>query len=121
LEALACGCQVFSSLNHGLSDYLDPGFNCYKIAGYALEYDLDRILNILKSHSELTLPASSFETYRPPSLLPKLETILTEIDRFFDYKNSHQPDIESLTAWRIKQLWFDRKIAKIRQKLFKTS
>ena len=38
LEALACGCQVFSSLDHGLADYLDPGFNCHKIAGYALDY-----------------------------------------------------------------------------------
>jgi len=24
MEALACGCQVFSSVNGGLSDYLDP-------------------------------------------------------------------------------------------------
>ena len=25
LEALACGCVVFSSLNHALADYGDPG------------------------------------------------------------------------------------------------
>jgi glycosyltransferase involved in cell wall biosynthesis len=35
MEALACGCQVFSSVNHGLSDYLVPVFNCYKISGYS--------------------------------------------------------------------------------------
>jgi hypothetical protein len=120
LEALACGCRVFSSLNHGLADYLDPGFNCHKIAGYSLEYDIDRILNVLKTHSNSTLPDSFFEPYRPQSLLPRLETILTEINHFFDYQNSHQSDIASLTSWRIKQLWIDRKLTKIRQKLFKS-
>jgi glycosyltransferase involved in cell wall biosynthesis len=43
MEALACGCQVFSSINGGLSDYLDPGFNCYKIAVLIL---LNMILNV---------------------------------------------------------------------------
>ena len=49
MEALASGCQVFSSLNGGLSDYLDPGFNCYKIAGYSQEYDVQRILKVVES------------------------------------------------------------------------
>ncbi|MEM6614102.1 MAG: glycosyltransferase, partial [Cyanobacteria bacterium P01_C01_bin.72] len=48
LEALACGCHLFSSVNHGLADYLDPGFNCHKIAGYSLEYDLLRIKQVLQ-------------------------------------------------------------------------
>lgn len=49
LEAIACGCQVFSSLNGGLSDYLDPGFNCHKIAGYSVDYDLQRILSAIQA------------------------------------------------------------------------
>lgn len=121
LEALACGCQVFSSLNHGLADYLDPGFNCHKIAGYAVEYDRDQILNILKTHAESSLPESYFEPYRPASLLPRLEIILTEIDRFFDYKNFHQSNIKSLTNWRIKKLWFEQKWTKLQQKMFNLS
>ena len=44
MEAMACGCQVFSSLNGGLSDYLDPEFNCQKIAVYSTDYDVLRIL-----------------------------------------------------------------------------
>ncbi len=51
LEAMACGCHLFSSLNHALADYLDPAFNCHKIAGYALEYDVYRILEVLKTRS----------------------------------------------------------------------
>lgn len=58
LEALACGCQVFSSVNHALADYLDPGFNCHKIAGYSLEYDLQRIATVLESDDHLVLPES---------------------------------------------------------------
>lgn len=55
MEALACGCQVFSSLNGGLSDYLDPAFNSYKIAGYSRAYDVQRILKVLKSWSPSNL------------------------------------------------------------------
>ena len=31
LEALACGCVVFSSLNHALADYGDPGHTVHQI------------------------------------------------------------------------------------------
>ena len=60
LEALACGCQVFSSVNGGLSDYLDPGFNCYKIAGYSKEYDIQRILKVLDASLAITLAEHFF-------------------------------------------------------------
>jgi hypothetical protein len=43
MEAMACGCQVFSSLNSALADYLDPGFNCHKIGVYSTAYDVERI------------------------------------------------------------------------------
>ena len=43
LEALACGCVVFSSLNHALADCLDPGVVGHQIGCGTLENDLDRI------------------------------------------------------------------------------
>lgn len=57
MEALACGCQVFSSINGGLADYLDPGFNCYKIAGYSQEYDVQRILKVINASISPSLSA----------------------------------------------------------------
>ncbi|MGB3299928.1 MAG: glycosyltransferase, partial [Phormidesmis sp.] len=49
MEAMACGCEVFSSVNHALADYLDPGFNCQKIAGFATGYDVQRILQTIEN------------------------------------------------------------------------
>ncbi len=43
LEALACGCVVFSSLNHALADSLDPGLLGHQIGCGSLAGDLRRI------------------------------------------------------------------------------
>ncbi len=118
LEALACGCQVFSSLNHGLSDYLDPGFNCYKIASYSLEYDLQRIHQALQTPNK---PNKSLESlvaqYRSDHLIAKLELILTEINHFFDVRSQYSANIKSLNKRRISQLKIEKIMSKLRQKL----
>lgn len=117
LEAIACGCQVFSSLNHGLSDYLDPAFNCYKIAGYSQEFDLQRILKIVNSDRQLSLDLNLLEEYRSPNIIHRLATILTEINEFFDHKKSHQGNIQDLNLSRIIQLRSLRIWAKLKQRL----
>ena len=117
LEALACGCGVFSSVNSALADYLDPGFNCHKIAGYSLEYDVERILAVVNDFKVQSLPESFWAEYRKENIVKKLEIILTEIDRFFDRKRDLQPNIKGSGFWRKKQLWLKGSIAKIPQKL----
>ena len=43
LEALACGCVLFSSFNHALADSLDPGLLGHQIGCGSLRADLERI------------------------------------------------------------------------------
>jgi len=43
IEALACGCVVFSSLNHALADCLDPGVLGHQLGQGTLAADVDRI------------------------------------------------------------------------------
>jgi glycosyltransferase involved in cell wall biosynthesis len=43
IEALACGCVVFSSLNHALADTLDPGLLGHQIGFGTLAADVERI------------------------------------------------------------------------------
>lgn len=109
LEAMACGCQVFSSVNHGLSDYLDPGFNSHKIGGYTLNYDLQRILAIVGHYAPPPLPESQLAEYRRPNILDRLSHILTEINHYFDYLQDFkgQP-ISPLTPQRILVLRWQR-------------
>ncbi|MGL5836334.1 MAG: glycosyltransferase [Waterburya sp.] len=108
LEALACGCHVFSSVNHGLADYLDPGFNCQKIAGHSLEYDLRRIKQTLQLSNPD--PGAWLAEYRSDRLIAKLQVILTEINQFFDYQPQgttklKNVDIRRIQHLKIKQLW----------------
>ena len=122
LEALACGCTVFSSINHGLSDFLDPGFNCHKIAGYSLEYDLKRISQALTEFSSVNnqLSLALLAEYRRENLLHRFSLILAEINHFFDYKLQCQSKIPNLTQRRLMQLKIKRIITKIRLKLSRT-
>ena len=117
LEALACGCHVFSSINSALSDYLDPGINCDKIAGYSVEYDLQRILAALNSFPSYSLPDSFFEEYRSESLLDRLRIILDDINAFFDIQKTYPPDIKSLNPLDTILLRFQRSFQKIITKL----
>ena len=119
LEALACGCQVFSSVNSALADYLDPGFNCHKIAGYSLEYDLERILAVLNDFTVQSLPESFWAEYRTENIVRRLQVILTEINQFFDRRTRLEPNIKGLNFWRKKQLWLTRSISKVQQKMRK--
>lgn len=116
MEALACGCQVFSSVNGGLSDYLDPGFNCHKIAGYALEYDVERILKVLESSPILTLSENVLIEYRTEYIIHRLGLILAEINDFFDHQNHYSTKIPDFTKIRLAKLLIQRIFAKIKNK-----
>ena len=117
LEAIASGCQVFSSINHGLSDYLDPGFNCHKIAGLSTAYDVERILAVIKSDSPVKETESLVAEYRTANILSRLEVILTEVNHFFDRVNPAISDIPDLSDRRILQLRLLKAIKSIQKKL----
>jgi len=120
MEALACGCQVFSSINGGLSDYLDPGFNCHKIAGYSTEYDVQRILKVI--NRPVTDNSSSLFTqlvaeYRTENILRRLQVILEDINQFFDCKEQLSSSIPSLSSTRMLTLQGQRIFDKLKKKL----
>jgi glycosyltransferase involved in cell wall biosynthesis len=119
LEAIACGCQVFSSVNHGLSDYLDPGFNCHKIAGFSTAYDVERILAIAKSPAPVGNIDALVAEYRTANILSRLNVILTEINYFFDRIGADSSDIPDLNYQRVLQLKLLKAIDKIQKKLRK--
>ncbi|MCM1983737.1 glycosyltransferase [Lyngbya confervoides] len=117
LEAMACGCQVFSSVNHGLSDYLDPGFNCQKIAGCSTAFDVQRILRTVQNYQ----PPSGIEPllleYRKDNILRRLGMILTELNEFFDHQRASSNDIAPLNLQRIVGLRLHTLVYKVKKKL----
>jgi glycosyltransferase involved in cell wall biosynthesis len=120
MEAIACGCWVFSSVNGGLSDYLDPGFNCDKIACYSKEYDVQRILQVVAkmgTGASPALPTEFLAEYRTENIVYRLEAILKDINQFFDYKQKYSSHIRDLTTMRVIQLKAQRLFARIRKKM----
>lgn len=117
MEALACGCQVFSSVNGGLSDYLDPGFNCYKIAGYSKEYDIQRILKAVNLSERLSLSETVLSEYRSENIFRRLKIILQEIDDFFNCRKNFSSSLKSLTAIRRAKLMAQSAVGKLKKKL----
>jgi Glycosyl transferases group 1 len=83
LEALACGCRVFSSLNGGMAEYLDPAVNCGQIGVHSLEYDVARILEAVRAPR---VPAPDvLRAYRRPSVRRQLVVLLGDLHRFFEF------------------------------------
>lgn len=100
LEAMACGCRVVSSVNGGLADYLDPGFNCEQIGCYDSGYDLAKILRLLQTPAP-PISLAFLEAYRAPQVARRLQVIWQALDEFFDYQGEHPGDILPPTWWRI--------------------
>lgn len=117
MEAMACGCQVFSSVNGALADYLDPGFNCYKIGVYSTTYDVERILRALDSSTPLGLTPEALSAYREAAVLPRFKHILEEINRFFDHRAKYSPDVPDFSKPRMVRLFLKRVRRKLQAKL----
>ncbi|MEM6592732.1 MAG: glycosyltransferase [Cyanobacteria bacterium P01_C01_bin.73] len=114
LEAMACGCQVFASVNGALADYLDPGFNCHKISAYSTGFDVERILAVVNESQPAYLPETFFAEYREAQLVKRLRIILGEINAFFDHQRSQPSDIPGLTRQRRWQLLWQRLLKKLK-------
>lgn len=117
MEAMACGCQVFSSVNGALADYIDPGFNGQKIGVYSTTYDVERILVALTTPTPKIMAPADLQPYREAALIPRLAVILEELNQFFDHRANHPGDIPGLTPPRLTRLYLQRVTAKVRQKL----
>ena len=88
IEALACGCVVFSSLNHALADNLDPGLVGHQLGAGTLAGDLERITAAVREPAawraapealELLLRAGSEQ-----ALLARWREALVAIDQHWD-------------------------------------
>ena len=92
VEAMACGCIVFSSLNHALSDILTPGEIGHQIGCASVSNDVDRVSMALLNPSEwkpsvqklgFTLQDYTEQLYvrRWKYVIESLEKLLPNLDR----------------------------------------
>jgi hypothetical protein len=108
---------VFSSVNHALSDYLDPGFNAYKIASYSTDYDVQRILKVIKTAMPFELPKQFLNEYRSDHIIDRWKVILKELNVFFNYVENNRSDLPEMTEFRLNQLRLRSFFKKLNRKL----
>ena len=106
LEALACGCVVFSSFNHALSDLLTPGITAHQIGQGSLENDVRRITAAVADPSAV-LPTIDvldqlLEQSSEPTLLAGWRKVLDDLDQLFPYliQPARQAEPDLLTSPR---------------------
>ena len=84
LEALACGCVVFSSLNHALADHGDPCRTVHQIGCGRLEFDVHRIQSAVRNPYQWRPQADQLEAdlapYTEPRLLESWRQALEHLD-----------------------------------------
>jgi hypothetical protein len=113
IEALACGCVVFSSFNHALADSLDPGGMAHQIGAGTLGADVERIAAAVADPAAWLPPARRLEELlddlSEPRLLQRWRFALEAINAHLDRLEAGEPPLRApaMAALRWRR-WRDR-------------
>ncbi len=106
LEALACGCVVFSSLNHALADSLDPGLVGHQIGCGSLEADRQRITAAVAEPQAWLPPPGRLtpllESCSEPVLLERWRGALQTIDGHWQLLQGGAPALQQPPRWWLR-------------------
>jgi glycosyltransferase involved in cell wall biosynthesis len=91
LEAIACGCHVFASLNAGLSDYMDPAVVGAKVGNHSIDYDVARIRDAC--HRPPVQHEDVVREYRYEAVASRWKIIADDLDAFFSHTNGTQASV----------------------------
>ena len=93
LEAISCGCIVFSSLNHALADTFTPGVMGHQIGYGCLSNDVERIAAAIANPFEWkpSEPALDFalREFSEPLCIARWRTVLQELDAVMPMLNNN--------------------------------
>jgi len=106
IEALACGCVVFSSFNHALADSLDPGVLGHQIGAGSLAGDVERI-EAAAADPDRWRPtpaalAALLEGCSETPLRARWTTALAEVNGYWDRLLAGEPPLRSPAPWRLR-------------------
>ncbi len=108
IEALACGCVVFSSLNHALADLLDPGVVGHQLGAGSLGADLERIAAAV-ADPQAWQPAAAarealLESCAEGALLERWRHALNGINAHWNRIQAGAAPLASPPRWRLQLL-----------------
>jgi hypothetical protein len=125
IEALACGCVVFSSFNHALADLLDPGLVGHQLGAGTLEADQERIAAaVAEPQAWRPAPAALnalLESCREGALLERWSVALAGVNDHWDRIHAGASPLASPPRWRLQLLQGLRPIGSLAGRLGLTS
>ena len=117
IEALACGCVVFSSLNHALADSLDPGLVGHQLGAGTLGADVERIMAAIANPQPWHPSPEALEALlagcSEPVLLARWQRALLEINGHWDRLLAGEPALRTQARWRIQAQQWGARLAKL--------
>ena len=120
LEAIACGCVVFSSLNHALADTLTPGELGHQIGCGSLAYDVERIAAAVAAPADWRSSASVLDTfleaYSEPVLTQRWQVLLALLDQLLPSLQG-KAVLHSRSLWRLRLSRFCRALLRVVNRL----
>ena len=125
IEALACGCVVFSSLNHALADLLDPGLVGHQLGAGTLEADRERIAAAVAEPQAWRLAPAALdallESCREGALLERWSVAPAGVNDHWDRIQAGAAPLASSPRWRLQLLQGLRPIGSLAGRLGLTS
>jgi glycosyltransferase involved in cell wall biosynthesis len=117
IEALACGCVVFSSLNHALADSLDPGRLGHQLGAGTLSADLERISAAVADPAAWRAPAAELDSLLEASseaaLLERWREALGRVNDHWDRLQAGEPALQAPPLWRLRARRWRQRLARV--------
>jgi len=122
IEALACGCVVFSSFNHALADCLDPGVLGHQLGCGTLAADVERIAaavaDPLSWQSDPGPLAGLLEQLGEETLRQRWQQALAAINQHWDrVLEAGEPPLLAPTRLQVRLTLWRQKLARLLSRL----
>ena len=105
LEAMACGCVVFSSFNHALADTLTPGLMGHQIGCGSLDHDLSRIAAAVATPTDWRPSAEALDPclqiHSEPALVVRWQSVLQQLNELLPALRRSSL-LKSQPLWRLR-------------------
>ena len=118
LEALACGCVVFTSLNHALADHCDPGLMVHQIGCGRLDWDVSRIQQaVVDPKGWRALPTRLEQVLEDSGEAALQRRWLHALQALDGLQNSVGPYLTSPPTWRLHLQQGLRRVLRVVERL----
>jgi glycosyltransferase involved in cell wall biosynthesis len=98
LEAMACGCTVFSNLRGGMADFVEPGTYGYRLESHSPEWDAHQILNAVQHYPQPE--QADYEQYiknhyGEVAFHKRIRCLLQFLSGYFPFAEAHPANLDA--------------------------